>query len=127
MTQEELKELENIEEIKHLITIKDLKDKSDRTLLFGYTCDRDTWHVYINNNKIISICYSYNEKITEGNTIIIEDNEDYVPNKRLYPERCDFEFCKLLKEYGINLPFTYYDNNIENKKYYGKILKIYEI
>jgi hypothetical protein len=55
----------------------------------------------------------------------IRENEDYIPSKRLYPERCDFEFCKLLKETDVNLPFTTFDaKNAEYKKgpYYGEIL-----
>ena len=36
----------------------------------------------------------------------VKSNRDYVPDKRLYPEKCDYHFCKLLKEKGIDLPFT---------------------
>ena len=45
--------LRSIEEIpKPVLSAEDLKDKSDRTLLYGYTCDRDTWHVYLEDGKI---------------------------------------------------------------------------
>ncbi|WP_316207486.1 hypothetical protein [Bradyrhizobium sp. SZCCHNR3118] len=31
-----------------------------------------------------------------------------VPNKRLYPEACDFDFCMKLAALGVHLPFTTY-------------------
>ena len=83
----------------------------DRTLLYGYTCERETFHVYIKNKQIYVVIYNteYSRgKPTPKNMMQIEvkSNRDYVPNKRLYPERCDYDFCKLLKEKGIDLPFT---------------------
>jgi len=110
--------LTDVEEIKKIITIDDLVNKEDRTLLYGYTCDRDTWHVYIKNNKIFSVIYTYK---TKPMPIPILDNESYIPNKRLYPETCDYEFCKLLKEQGVYLPFTTWQDRPENV-YYGELL-----
>ena len=39
----------------------------------------------------------------------IKYNGEFIPDKRLYPESCDYEFCCLLKERGITLPFTRFD------------------
>ena len=53
----------------------------------------------------------------------IKSNEDYIPDKRLYPETCDFMFCALLKSAGIYLPFTAFDKNRPDKKFYGFTLE----
>lgn len=82
------------------VNVDDLYNKSDRTLLHGYTCDRDTFHVYIKDMKIHTVTYRTDYK---NNTPIfmeeiqIAKNDDYIPNKRLYPETCDFEFCEKLR------------------------------
>lgn len=101
-----------------IITIDDLKDKSERTLLYGYTTDRTTWHVYLLDGRITLAVYKYNEAPT------CIDNDTWVPstlvpNKRLYPECCDFEFCCLLKSRGVYLPFTTWQDR-EPKQFYGK-------
>ena len=46
-----------------------------------------------------------------------------VPNKRVYPETCDIDFCHLLISSGINIPFTIFDETREQAKYYGKVYK----
>ena len=87
-----------------LITAEDLDDKSPRTLLYGYTLDRLTWHVYISQKgEIETVIYGVD---TSPVKVPVTKNEHYVPNKRLYPARCDFYFCKKLAESGVYLPFT---------------------
>jgi hypothetical protein len=98
-----------------------LRNKTDRTLLYGYTLDRDTWHVYIKNLEIHTVIYGYQQTPKE---VVIKSNQDFVPDKRLYPETCDYEFCAILKRIGIeNLPFTAFNDLREPKQYYGKILE----
>ena len=101
----------------------DLKNQEDRTLLYGYTCERDTWHVYLKDGKIHVVIYEYKQSPREVNTAT---NEGFVPDKRLYPERCDFEFCKLLADYDVYLPFTTYDEKVyeetKNDTFHGEIL-----
>lgn len=41
------------------VDVYDLDNKNDRTLLYGYTCDRDTFHVYIKDMKN-PCCYIQN-------------------------------------------------------------------
>ena len=86
----------------------------DRTLLYGYTCERETFHVYLKNKQIYVVVYNteYSRgKPTPKNMrqVEVKSNHYYVPDKRLYPERCDYHFCKLLKEKGIDLPFTIFN------------------
>lgn len=86
-----------------------------KTLLYGYNCDRRTWHVFQDHNGHIFL-YVYDQgnngkairdllkhEVTEKG---IQSLEEIIPNKRLYPQHCDYEFCSYLKEKGVSLPFT---------------------
>lgn len=116
----EFEALNDINKVEKVITIDMLKDKSDRTLLYGYDCDRNTHHVYIEGGRIYIYSYNSREVIKLTSEDNIKENYQYIPDKRLYPETCDFEFCKLLMEFGIHLPFTGWHDR-EVKKYYGEI------
>lgn len=100
----------------------DLLNKADRTLLYGYTCDRNTWHVYLKDEEIHTVMYMDKKDIQE---IQVTSNNGYIPDKRLYPERCDFEFCSFLKNLGYSLPFTSWTDlplEHQNKGYYGETI-----
>lgn len=101
------------------ITAKDLTNKQNRTLLYGYTLERNTWHVYLKDNAIYTVVYGYKEEPKE---CIVKDNFDYIPDKRVYPAKSDYEFCSLLIRQGINIPFTSFEKEEILKQYYGKIL-----
>lgn len=108
-------------EVESVLTVDSLENKTPRTLLYGYTCSRDTWHVFINQfSEIVTIMYGYGDN-APLNIIPIQSNEDFIPDKRLYPACCDFEFCLLLKQKGIHLNFTTYEEPRELKTYYGRI------
>ena len=103
--------------------------RNDRTLLYGYTCERKTFHVYLKDEKIYVVvyCNDYSTPKTKPRNMVqirVTSNHDYVPDKRLYPERCDYEFCRLLKEKGIELPFTAYSDEVNlDREYYGFTLE----
>lgn len=102
-----------------LITLNDLKNITPRTLLYGYTSERDTWHVYISEEgEIKTVCYSG----AEGEIVNVDvtSNSQYIPSKRLYAECCDFEFCSLLKQRSYYLSFTNENFGREVKTYYGR-------
>jgi hypothetical protein len=99
----------------------DLKNQSNRTLLWGYTSERHSWHVYLENGTIYKVVYGFGDEVLD----MVDENEvatngHYVPDKRLYPEACDFEFCELLKEREVNLPFTTFNAEREEAQFYGK-------
>lgn len=135
MTKEEYESLYNIHEIDKPITVEDLEGNiEDRTLLYGYTCDRDTHHVYIKDGIIHTVVYNtvnsvLYEKPDEIREINVTTDRQYLPDKRLYPERCDYKFCELLKKRGFSLPFTTWTDPSEisartiNGKFYGKTLE----
>lgn len=87
----------------NLITVNDLRNKEDRILIHGYTLERDTFIIELNNGKFIKIIEQYNKKPV---FLSIETNYDFIPDKRVYPKSSDFEFCKLLISRGIDIPFT---------------------
>jgi hypothetical protein len=104
------------------VSAGDLLNKADRTLLYGFTCDRSTWHVYLKDGEIHTVMYMDKKDIQE---IPVTSNNGYLPDKRLYPERCDFEFCSFLKNLGCILPFTTWTDlpmELQKKKFYGETL-----
>ena len=126
MTLEELKRLNNIHR-NNVIEVKNLSNVDDRTLIYGYTCERKTFHVYLKNKKIHIVVYDVNYSGVKARPenmreIIPTANRDYVPDKRIYPAASDYEFCELLKEKGIDLPFTGYDERKE-EKFFGFTLE----
>ena len=130
MTKTELELLNNIARGEETpIGILDLDPfTKDRTLIYGYTCDRNTFHVYVKNRQIHTIIYNidYSQdtpRPKDMREITIKHNQDYVPDKRLYPERCDYIFCKMLEKRGVSLPFTVCTDDVEQKDFYGFTLE----
>lgn len=121
MKENEFIKILNIEPpAKELITAKHLKNKEDRTLIYGYDCDRNTFHVYLKDEQIHILKYNSREVFPKLEAF---SNDDYVPNKRVYPEYSDFEFCKLLKEQDIHISFLSYSEPAkEPNPYFGKII-----
>lgn len=123
MTSKEYEELcTKINAPKRLITVHDLKNTTGRTLLYGYTVERATWHVYLSFAAEIKTVV-YEGPAGEVKRLLPECNEQYVPNKSLYPAKCDFEFCRLLKEAGVELPFTTFDKMHLPEDCYGRLLR----
>lgn len=130
MNEEQYDELKSINN--RLVNIDELSDKSERTLLYGYDIERNTWHIYLKNDEIHIFVYDrhYNRDYSNytveemrhySNDIIDTLNTHLIPDKRLYPEACDFEFCKLLRMKDFNLPFTGFDIKRESKQFHGEI------
>ena len=131
MRKEWFEKLNQIDEEKYkIITADDLRPYLyDKTLMYGFTCERKTFHVYVKNGEIYVVTYNNDystDKVRPKNMeqIVVNSNYDYVPDKRLYPERCEYHFCKMLKEKGVHLPFTTWNYDVDNNcKYYGFTLE----
>ena len=110
------------------IKVSDLKNKEDRTLIFGYDVDRNSFHVYFLNGKFNIIIYSLHKLIYYSCSLEKVDSEKCIPNKRIYPESCDYEFVNLLIEKGFGdslcvLPFDEKRaKKLENKRFHGKVI-----
>lgn len=108
------------------VRVSDLSDNSNRTLFWGYTAERESFHVYLYNGYMELIIYNHAYEVTTymGRREGIAADE-LVPNKRLYPEACDYEFARLVIARktikGIGLPFTTYNHNRLPQPYYGAI------
>ena len=127
MKKEEVKIVIDMECAPAVIGIGDMLNKSPRTLLYGYNQDSETYHVYMREGLIYRVLYWGSSNNTTS-TPIVRDFDTTIeiahcnPGKRLYPERCDFEFCKLVSAAGGDLPFTTFNDSIEQGlQYYGKV------
>ncbi len=106
-------------------------DFSDRTLLYGYDCDRVTWHLYVEDGDVKLTTVDGAEGIREplrqnlSREPVTRSHlqSAIIPNKRLYPERCDYDFCVWAKEEGLHLSFTTFDASraVKNGDYFGEI------
>lgn len=90
------------------VHVADLGPGPDHTLLYGYTCDRESWHVYLENDMINWVKYwdlgESGELINSGSadTWVAEE---LVPNKRVYPEFTDYAFACDLRDAGVEVSY----------------------
>lgn len=123
MTPEEYQEIRCICETPRTINIGMLENKQDRTLLWGYTCERESWHVYIQNGEIHRYITQYPDKFVAHTCQENWEPQYLAPDKRLYPEACDYEFCKLLRENGAELSFTNFNPERKPAQYHGPVFQ----
>lgn len=90
-------------------------DKGDRTLLWGFWCNRADHHLYLADGTFyLYIGAGWDVRLDERHQKeqrfsfqqISLDTPMLIPDKRLYPEACDFDFCQALIAAGANLPWT---------------------
>lgn len=103
---------------------KMLENNTPRTLAYGFTTDRETFHAYLaEDGNVVRVIYDHDGLLvdikTEVDGLLMTE---CVPNKRMYPERCDFEFCQLLMARQVYLPFTMY-KMLAQETWYGKKLE----
>ena len=122
MTPEQYASLSESPTPQSVIGVADLVDKTPRTLIYGYTPARATFHVYLGVDGLIHVL-TYNEGTAAEDSDVVPflvqghsagpsggltDNAGYVPSKRVYPAASDFAFCKLLAQHGVQPCFTTY-------------------
>lgn len=125
MNRKEFEVLKAVQADTPTIGVCDLEDQGpqeNRTLLFGYTCERDTFHVYLMDGEIHRVIYDFEGRLIDH--ICDEELEINfcIPNKRAYPERTDIGFATIVHERGGEIPFTTFTDNVPEKKFYGKVL-----
>ncbi len=104
---------------------QDLSNRDDRTLIYGYNVARQTFHVYLRAGVIHRVTYRDGKLLEHKTEAEITYDHFYAPEKRAYPERCDFEFCLALTLRGVEIPFTTFDaqgGNLEGQ-YFGLTLE----
>lgn len=92
----------------------------DRTLIWGYDCDRRSFHVYLKDDLVHLVTYTGDDRELTAQTEFAEMGF-LAPNKRLYPEACDYEFCEFLKSQGVHMSFTTMNPNRKKAQFYGRI------
>ena len=103
-----------------IIKTSELVGSNDRTLIYGYDIERNMFHLYLKYEKFNFIKYNSNkEVISYGYGLSKICAEDCIPDKRVYPEACDYYFCKLLMNKGVKIPFTTFNRNRVEKQFYG--------
>jgi len=124
MNQEQYKALVHLATAARLISVSDLADKSARTLVYGYTCNRDTFHVYLKDGQIHKVVYTFDRTLIDQFSGSEIEPEACVPDKRIYPEACDYEFCMLLKKFDAYMPFTGFNENRDMlQQFHGNLLE----
>jgi hypothetical protein len=129
MNQQEYEQLRTNTVERKVLGLVDLVNRTPRTLIYGYNIDREDFHVYIGADNLIHILlYSERDGAKEGEPKYYElhhrfgecggaeENTDFVPSKRVYPESCDYEFCQVLKRYGVNIPFTTFTEGADERR-----------
>jgi hypothetical protein len=110
------------------ISVEQLSDRRDRTLLLGYTVNRDTFHVYLQDGLLCRHVYS---SVFPDRSIAGYENEagaelvvqELVPNKRVYPQYCDPEFVGLLRQAGVTVPFTNHSDPGREGPFFAKTME----
>jgi hypothetical protein len=104
-----------------LATARCLYNQTPRTLVFGYTTAKDTFHVYLDAGAIHKVVYSHKRELLEYKSqaegLLFTE---CVPDKALYPESCDFEFCAELKRRDVHMHFTGWNDSREGSAFYGR-------
>lgn len=85
---------------------------SDRTLLFGYTCNRESWHVYLRNRLIHLYVYTGfpGQDPVRYEALEAWDVRELIPDKRVYPESTDAGFARAVRRMGIPVPYLLFDD-----------------
>lgn len=102
-------------------------DGPDRTLIYGYTVERDTFHVYVRDGVIHRFVYQH-----DGSTLYYGYRDEWiaellVPDKRIYPQYSDYEFCRRLIDLGVHVPFTTWEEPNPKRADFGAFMgRIYE-
>jgi hypothetical protein len=122
MTEQEYKELQDIRFKGNSISYHELPEGYEGTLVYGYTCERNTFHCYAKDGEIHIHIYDYNDYTvyyTVGESVSISST---TPDKRVYRQDSQFFFLKLLVEKGHDT-FSLTESNSEESLGYGKFLK----
>jgi len=100
-------------------------DKTDRTLLYGFTLDRQSHHVYLKNGILYLYIYS-GKNIDTIKSGIFTYLRELIPTKRIYPESIDTEFMNLLISKSLSVDFTTYDKEryekLKYQNFHGDII-----
>lgn len=91
----------------------------DRTLLYGYSIDRHSWHVYVQGGEIHLCVYASDGWVEEHTAAETWPARNLIPDKRVYPHATEAGFARLLLSRGVSIPFTTFrDDNADWTGFY---------
>lgn len=106
MTKQELEQLIEQAVATPMVSISELPKGFEGTLLYGYTCERHTFHVYVKDEVIHAVTYNFDEEIiihTSGKEVYAGS---CFPDKRVYRQPTHFFFMELLAKKGFTPSVT---------------------
>lgn len=123
MNQKEYEQLQDIENAPAVISVDMLsagREGKEGTLLWGYTCERESFHVYLKDGKLHRIIYRTSErKILSYESGTVLEASMLHPSKRIYPEATSFDFARALIEAGEQPSMTRFDEDRPPADWYG--------
>ena len=123
MTEQEYEALTAYQASPERIGAHMLLNRKPRTLIWGYDVDRNSFHAYLGNDgKIHIVLYAFEGYLLSHKTEDEAAPREYVPNKRVYPAACDLEFCRILMDADVSIPFTTFEARQE-AAFYGDVLE----
>ena len=110
MDANQLEEIRRIQNIDHraLVSAEQFAAGGDRTLIYGYDVDRNTFHVYLKDGMLHRFVYrpSVQPRWPFAHVALHSmHGVDMVPNKRIYWEFSDFEAIRTLARLNISMSF----------------------
>lgn len=108
MTEDEFLELDGPKDDLDKIHVTDLINREPRILVYGYTCERNTFILELTQDGKFqrTIKNPYKGIYLSGPPDEFACHDRCVPDKRVYPAKSDYEFCKLLKNRGVQVYYT---------------------
>jgi hypothetical protein len=123
MDKKQFKELQDRAERPSRLVATMLTNDAPRTLIYGATHKRDTFHVYLGEDaKIHLVTYDADGFLRKHETERELDAADYEPSKYAYPEASDYEFALLLLNLGVDINFLAFGER-EPSAFYGARLE----
>ncbi|WP_087865313.1 hypothetical protein [Comamonas thiooxydans] len=120
MKKSELTKLEKRAVSGGIVDASMLKNKSPRTLIYGFETNRETRHIYLSEaGELVDVTYNHNKVLLREVRGSL-DLHECVPSKRAYPSACDYEFCALMLKRGVKVVFTTFDPRPEIQ-YHGAL------
>ena len=111
MNKKQFKDLQDRAERPSRLDASMLTNDAPRTLIYGATHKRDTFHVYLGGDgQIHLVTYDSDGFLRKHETECDLEAADYEPTKYAYPEASDFEFASLLLNMGVDINFLAFDD-----------------
>lgn len=92
---------------------------AEQTLLWGYTCDRNSFHVYKSQGELHRVVYNFSKEVLEYDHGKELPARILHPDKRVYPEATCYEFIEALRAVGEQPSLTTFNKDRERSLWYG--------